>query len=132
MALKNKKKKTLKKVIKVKKVKAAPKKKAIRTPLKAAPKKRAPKKTVAAKKKKEATLGKVTHYFPQVRAAVIKVRVPFAVGDRIKIKGHTTDFKQVVTSMQIDRTDILKTKKGDEIGLLVDSRVRINDVVSKA
>jgi hypothetical protein len=84
-----------------------------------------------AKKAKEAILGEITHYFPHVRAAVLKLKMPLSVGDTIRIKGHTTDFKQAVTSIQIDRTSLRIAKKGDEIGLLVDSRVRKKDKVTK-
>ncbi|MBN2830684.1 MAG: translation elongation factor-like protein [Candidatus Omnitrophica bacterium] len=77
-------------------------------------------------------MGIVTHYFPHVQAAVIKLKAPLSVGDKIKIKGHTTDFTQIITSMQMDRVDIASAKPGQEIGLLVSSRVRQNDVVTKA
>ncbi|KPK96839.1 MAG: hypothetical protein AMJ95_12120 [Omnitrophica WOR_2 bacterium SM23_72] len=77
-------------------------------------------------------MGTVTHYFPHVRAAVIKLKTPLSVGDSVKIKGHTTDFTQKVTSIQIDHVPISSAKKGDEIGLLVDSRVRQHDIVYKA
>ena len=73
----------------------------------------------------------MTHYFPKVRAAVIKLKAPLSVGDTIKIKGHTTDFKQNIASLQINRVSVDSAKKGDEIGLLVDSRVRQHDVVCK-
>lgn len=86
---------------------------------------------IAVKKKKENIIGIVTHYFPKVRAAVVKLKAPLAIGDAVKFKGHTTDFKQNVTSMQIDRVPINSAKKGDEIGLLVNSRVRQHDVVYK-
>jgi len=82
-------------------------------------------------KKKENIIGKVTHYFSKVRAGVIKLKLPLAIGDTIKIKGHTTDFTQTVNSMQIDRVPINQAKKGQEIGLLVDSRVRQHDKVYK-
>lgn len=115
-----------------KKRKAIPKKK----PIKKAIKKKVLKKKVTrkqparkVKRAKENIIGKVTHYFPKVRAAVIKLKAPLAVGEIIKIKGHTTDFKQNITSMQIDRVPISEAKKGDEIGLLVDSRVRQHDIV---
>lgn len=84
------------------------------------------------RKQKENVIGQVTHYFPKVRAAVIKLKAPLTTGDAVKIKGHTTDFQQVVTSMQIDRVAINQAKKGQEIGLLVNSRVRQHDVVYKA
>lgn len=123
-----------KKAIKKKVVKKRITKKTIRRkPLK---KKRVSKKKPALKAKptkkiKENIIGLVTHYFPKVRAAVIKLKVPLAVGDTIKIKGHTTDFQQNITSMQIDRVPINQAKKGQEIGLLVDSRVRQHDIVYK-
>ncbi len=96
--------------------------------------KRAPaKKKAAALKPKEKgkVVGRVTHYFPHVRAGVIKLKAPLSVGDAIKFKGHTTDFTQTVNSMQIDRVPIKQAKKGQEIGLLADSRVRQHDVVYK-
>jgi len=90
------------------------------------------KKAVVKKVKKPANvIGSITHYFPKVQAAVIKLNAPLAVGDTIRIKGHTTDFKQAITSMQIDHVPITVAKKGDEVGLLVTSRVRQHDTVSK-
>lgn len=87
---------------------------------------------VSAPKKVEGKLvGIVTHYFPHVNAAVFKLKIPLSVGDTIKVKGHTTDFTQVITSIQIDRKPINTGKKGDEIGLLVKSRVRRKDKVYK-
>ncbi len=123
-----------------KKKRNVPRKKTLKkkAPKKQTLKKRLKKTTVAkrkipgAKKQKENIIGKITHYFPQVRAAVIKLQAPLIVGDVIKIKGHTTDFKQAVTSMQIDRVPLNSAKKGQEIGLLVDSRVRQHDIVYKA
>lgn len=94
---------------------------------KAARKKTAVKK--AAPKLKVKVLGTVTHYFPKVRAAVIKLKTPLSIGNVIKIKGHTTDFSQAVNSMQINHVSVSTAKKGDEIGLLVDSRVRKKDMV---
>lgn len=84
---------------------------------------------VKPKKIKEKNIGEITHYFPQVRAAVIKLKAPLSIADTIKIKGYTTDFTQDVESMQIDRVPIDSAKKGQEIGLLVNSRVRRHDVV---
>lgn len=94
--------------------------------------KRRIKKVTAAKKVKEKIIGAVTHYFPKVRAAVVKLKVPLSIGETIKIKGHTTDLIQTVTSMQINHVPINSAKKGQEIGLLVNSRVRRHDIVYKA
>lgn len=123
------------------KKKAAPKKKTIK---KRIIKKRATKKRVSRKKPiikakpikpikkvKENIIGEVTHYFPKVRAAVVKLKAPLTIGDVVKVKGYTTDFQQNVTSIQIDHVPVNQAKKGQEIGLLVDSRVRQHDIVYK-
>jgi len=122
-----------KKVIKKKLVRrAAPKKRAIKkvSKRKKAVKKTAKKAALAKKKILAAkAIGIITHYFPKVRAAVVKLNAPLKVGDTIKVKGHTTDFIQTITSMQIDRVPITEAQKGQEIGLLVNSRVRQHDIV---
>ncbi|MFA5145176.1 MAG: hypothetical protein WC723_04140 [Candidatus Omnitrophota bacterium] len=119
---------------KIVKKKPAKKKSTVKKPVrgkvkKPVVKKRATKKPAAAKKAKENVIGKVTHYFPHVRAAVIKLKGPLSTGDTVRIKGHTTEFKQRIISLQIDRVPINSAKKGQEIGLLVDSRVRNGDMV---
>jgi putative protease len=125
-----------------KKAARKPAKKALRKPVKRPVKKPARKpikksaKKPALKKKQalalEGTLvGEITHYFPQVSAAVVKLQIPLAVGDTIKVKGHTTDFTEQITSMQIDRAVVQAAKVGDEIGLQVKSRVRRGDIVTK-
>ncbi|MBI4982490.1 MAG: hypothetical protein HZC15_05085 [Candidatus Omnitrophica bacterium] len=123
------------------KKKAAPKKKTVKkkavvSKKKPVRKQTKPKKKPALKKKsKSLSIGKVvgvvTHYFPKVRAAVIKVSSVLSVGDNIKIKGHTTDLAQSIDSIQLDHVSINSAKKGQEIGLLVNSRVRQQDTVYK-
>lgn len=127
MALKNKAKKAVKKP-----VKKISKKKVKKTVKRVAKKKPAAKRKTITKKavKNEGNLiGIVTHYFPHVEAAVIKLKGPLSMGETVKIKGHTSDFTQTVTSMQIDRVSISSAKKDDEIGLQVISQVRQGDKV---
>ncbi|MCX7926979.1 MAG: hypothetical protein N2606_02455 [Candidatus Omnitrophica bacterium] len=88
-------------------------------------------KTSTLKSTEPGFLGEITHYFPKVSAAVITLRDTLSIGDTIHIKGHTTDFTQVVTSMQINHVPITTAKKGDEIGLQVNARVRRGDSVIK-
>jgi acyl-CoA hydrolase len=76
-------------------------------------------------------VGEVSHYFSRVRAAVVLLKIPIAIGDIVRIKGRTTDFKQKVSSIQIDRQAFDKAVPGDEVGLLVESRVRVGDMVTK-
>lgn len=80
---------------------------------------------------KSEAIGVVIHYFPKVRAAVIKLKKPLCVGEPVWIKGPVTDFRQTVASMQIDRKPIEKARAGDEIGLEVFSEVRRDDVVHR-
>lgn len=122
-----KKKKTKKKAAKKRSPKKTAKKK---TAAKKSPKTSRKKKTPAKAKKKalkRIVIGKVTHYFPHVNAAVVKIVKPLTVGDTVQVLGHTTNFTQRVQSMQIDHTPIQKAKKGDEIGLQVKERVREHD-----
>ena len=51
------------------------------------------------------------------------------VGDRVHIKGHTTDFEQLVDGIQINKKEVKEAKKGDEIGIKANDRVRPNDKV---
>lgn len=90
--------------------------------------KRAPVKKV----KLPQVVGKITHYFPHVKAGVILVtKGKISLGDTLQIKGHTTDFKQKVKSIEINNVPIKEGKPGQEIGFLAKSRVRHNDVVYK-
>ena len=54
---------------------------------------------------------------------------PLNIGDKIHIKGGTTDITQEVTSMQSHNKNIEKAKKGGEIGIKVEDRVRKNDKI---
>jgi len=76
-------------------------------------------------------IGVITHFFDHINVAAIKLEDTLKVGDKILIKGHTTDFEQKITSMQIDNQNIDSAKSGDEIGLKVKEKVRTNDPVYK-
>jgi translation elongation factor EF-1alpha len=80
----------------------------------------------------EMQVGKVTHYFTKIGVAVIEVTDgSIKVGDEIHIKGHTSDFKQKVTSMQIEHEKVEMAEPGQSIGLKVNEPVRANDLVYK-
>lgn len=69
-------------------------------------------------------VGVITHFFPHVSAAVLKVESPLKVGDKVKIVApNGKEFEQEISSMQIDRADIAEAKAGDEIGIKVDEKV---------
>ena len=80
---------------------------------------------------KETKVGTISHYYDHIGVGVIKVSAKLAVGDKIHIKGKTTDFSQEVASMQVEHQQIQEAKKGDAIGMKVDQEVREGDVVYK-
>jgi putative protease len=76
-------------------------------------------------------VGRITHFFTKISVAVVELKAPLAVGDRIIIKGPLTDFEQVVDSMQIEHKNVTRAEAGQSIGLKVAQRVREKDVVYK-
>ncbi|MFH1316822.1 MAG: hypothetical protein ABII01_04850 [Candidatus Woesearchaeota archaeon] len=82
------------------------------------------------KPENEEEIGAVTHYFTNIGVAVIEIKnSKLNVGDQIHIKGATSDFKQKVSSMQIEHEKVQTAKKGDAIGLKVKEHVREHDTV---
>ena len=77
----------------------------------------------------EKEIGKVSTYFSHVGVAAIKLASGLKVGDKVHIKGHTTDFEQKVDSIQIENSSVKEAKKGDHIGIKVSEKVRPNDSV---
>lgn len=76
-------------------------------------------------------VGRVTHFFNKISVAVVELKAPLAVGDRIMIKGPSTDFEQVVESMQIEHKNVARAEAGQMVGLKVNQRVREKDIVYK-
>lgn len=75
-------------------------------------------------------VGVVTHYYSKIGVAVVKLtRNWLKVGQDIHIQGHSTDFTQTISSMQIEHKDIDTAQKGDEFGLKIDQKVREGDKV---
>lgn len=77
----------------------------------------------------EKEIGVVSTYFNHVGVAAIKLSGNLKVGDKIRLKGHTTDFTQEVQSMQVENQEMQAAKKGNHVGIKVDERVRPNDKV---
>ena len=79
----------------------------------------------------EELIGKVADFFARPVVAAIKLTAGLKVGDKIHIKGHTTDLELTVESMQIDNVNVETAKAGDDIGIKVADRVRKTDSVYK-
>jgi putative protease len=75
-------------------------------------------------------IGIVTHYFSNISVAVVKIESGrLRVGDTIHIRGHTTDFKQRIDSLQVDHKPVPEVGPNDDFGLKVSQHARENDVV---
>ncbi len=77
-------------------------------------------------------IGIVSNYFEHVKVAAIKLTAGLKIGDKIRFVGGDVDFEQVIDSMQIQHDKVGSAKAGDEIGLVVDERVRKGYRVFKA
>ena len=77
-------------------------------------------------------IGVVTHYFSHLSVAVVKLEAAsLRVGDTIHIRGHTTDFKQRVDSLQVNHVSVPEAGPHDDFGLKVREHAREHDVVYK-
>lgn len=80
----------------------------------------------------EEKVGKIVKFFAKPSVAAIEITDGILeVGDKIKIKGHTTDFEDTVTSMQEENQSIEKASPGQMIGIKVKERVREHDIIYK-
>ncbi len=80
--------------------------------------------------KKKIFVGKVQHYYPKIKVATIKLNSPLKLNEDICIIGKTTGIKySEVKTMEIKNKKVASGKKGDEIGIKVNSLVRKNDEV---
>ncbi len=80
----------------------------------------------------ETEIGHVEHYFSHIQVAAIKItKGDLKVGETIHIKGHTSDFTQLVDSIQIDKKSVPSAKAKSAVGIRVKEHARENDTVFK-
>ena len=78
----------------------------------------------------EREIGVVSHYFDRIGVAAIKLTEgDLKTGATVHIRGHSTDFYQVVGSMQIEHLSVSEAYAGDEIGIKVDQPAHVHDKV---
>lgn len=79
----------------------------------------------------EEVVGKVSDFFATPVVAGIEITATVNVGDKIHIKGHTTDIELTIESMQINNVNVQQAKAGDSIGIKIGERARRGDTVYK-
>jgi putative protease len=76
-------------------------------------------------------IGRVDDYFAKVGVVALKLGKPLAVGDRVRVRGHTTDFIQPVKSLEIEHESVEKARRGAAVGIKVKKKCRRGDRVYK-
>jgi len=76
-------------------------------------------------------VGEVADFFAHVGVIALTLQKPLAVGDTIRIKGHTTDLTQKVESLQIEHEAIQAASAKDAVGIKIVERARKGDFVYK-
>ena len=79
----------------------------------------------------EEEIGKVSDFFSRPVVAGIELTGTIKAGDKIHIKGHTTDLELTIDSMQINNANVTEGKAGDSVGIKVPDRVRRGDIIYK-
>ncbi|HYT05527.1 MAG TPA: EF-Tu/IF-2/RF-3 family GTPase [Gemmatimonadales bacterium] len=80
----------------------------------------------------EQLVGTVVHYFKGPSVAVVRVTAgELAVGDQVRFHGHTTDFTEQVTSIEVNHQKVQRAGVGDEVAIQVTDRTRQHDQVFK-
>lgn len=74
-------------------------------------------------------IGTVTHFFDKISAGSIKLDGKLKVGDKVRIQGVTTNFEQEISEIQLEHKSIPEGKKGQEVGVKVNEKVREGDGV---
>ena len=59
--------------------------------------------------------------------AAAQLTGPLAVGDRIHVKGHTTDFSQTVDSLEVEHEEVSKAGPRDDVAFKVTDKARVGD-----
>ena len=74
----------------------------------------------------------IVKFFAKPSVAALEVTSgSITKGDLLRYKGHTTDFTEEITSMEVDNQPVDEAKVGDLVGVKVKERVRENDKVYK-
>ena len=79
----------------------------------------------------EEVIGEISDFFARPVVAGLELTATLKLGDKIHIKGHTTDMEFIVDSMQINNVDVKEGRAGDAVGVKLSERVRRGDTVYK-
>ncbi|MFH1858210.1 MAG: EF-Tu/IF-2/RF-3 family GTPase [Candidatus Omnitrophota bacterium] len=79
----------------------------------------------------EKEIGVITHYFGKVGVGIVQLTDTLKVGDTVHIVGHSEEFSQQITSMQVEHQTVQEATAGQSVGFKVDRKLHENDKVFK-
>ena len=79
----------------------------------------------------EIPIGHITHFYNRINVAVLSLTDKLEIGDMIHILGLTTDFIQIVSSLEIEHEKVFSVGPEDEVALKVIEPVRKGDAINK-
>jgi putative protease len=79
----------------------------------------------------EKLIGKIVHYYTNIGVGIVELADKLNVGDKVHVKGSSTDFEQTVDSMQVEHENVEAAKAGESIGVKLNEKVREGDEVYK-
>ena len=77
----------------------------------------------------EKAVGKITHYYSKIGVGIVELKGKLAAGDKVKIKGRSTEFDQNIDTIEIDHKEVKEAKSGDIVGIKVNDKVREGDEI---
>ena len=77
----------------------------------------------------EVEIGRVKHYYNHLHVAVLELSQGLKMGESIHIRGHTTDLRERITSMEVDHHMVVRVEAGADVAIKVIEPVHEHDVV---
>ncbi len=72
----------------------------------------------------EKLVGKVVHFYGKAGVAIVELAEALSVGQNVRFKGASDNFTQTVSQLQFEHQDISAGKKGQQVGVKVEQKVR--------
>jgi putative protease len=79
----------------------------------------------------ENEIGTIIHYYDKIGVGVVRLSAELRAGDLIHVKGKATDFEQTAGSLQVDHQPVPSAKRGEEVAIKMEQKVKEGDVVYK-
>ena len=81
---------------------------------------------------KEKPIGKVVHWYDNIKVAVVKLSANIKIGDKIKVKKGEEEFEDSIVSIQLDHEAIKSGKKGQEVAIKLSKEAKENSEIYPA